>query len=432
MNVLILTPDAVGSTLLQRMLTIYMQLHEFDRPVINLHELTNGLAKYYSPEFNRELVGKRTLEKWGYYQTLPEIVDILSSVDHYKTSRLAHYHLLNRGDSINHQIPFYNYLNENFYIIACRRANVFEHAVSMTMNKIHKKLNVYAAQEKIESFYDLYSSGLSLDTEVFVSQLNRYKDYINWSQQYFNVARYFNYESDVPNLEKFILNLPVFSSQPQKITWEKNFGISFNNWNRMHYAASDLGSVMFKSLALNSTEILKLKDFTHDYQQHAPEEWPPVYSSDDLQQLPEEIKTQWIKQVFNQQGVSVLWDQPKQQLFQQLKANYNTAQQTIDQMIELGIIINGPPIKKQTFAEKKQIVHNFQELLKIYNDWAEQNPDIAQPITDESMQQDIKNENNWWDLLTNAADAVPALPPSQQFSNQNDDRLEPGPVLKLQ
>ena len=35
MNVLILTPDAVGSTLLQRMLTIYMQFHDFNRPVIN-------------------------------------------------------------------------------------------------------------------------------------------------------------------------------------------------------------------------------------------------------------------------------------------------------------------------------------------------------------------------------------------------------------
>jgi hypothetical protein len=39
MNILILTPDAVGSTLLQRVLTMYMQFHEFDRPVINLHEL---------------------------------------------------------------------------------------------------------------------------------------------------------------------------------------------------------------------------------------------------------------------------------------------------------------------------------------------------------------------------------------------------------
>jgi len=74
---LILTPDAVGSTLLQRMLTIYMQFHKFDRPTINLHELTNGLAKYYSPEFNQELVGKKTLASWGYHQTLQQVVELL-------------------------------------------------------------------------------------------------------------------------------------------------------------------------------------------------------------------------------------------------------------------------------------------------------------------------------------------------------------------
>jgi hypothetical protein len=143
MNVLILTPDAVGSTLLQRMLTIYMQFHQLDRPTINLHELTNGLAKHYSLEFNQELVGKRTVKNWGYYQSLTEVVDLLSSVDHYKTSRLAHYHIRRRGDTIAQQIPFYEYLNENFYVIACRRSNVFEHALSMTLGKFTKKLNVF-------------------------------------------------------------------------------------------------------------------------------------------------------------------------------------------------------------------------------------------------------------------------------------------------
>ena len=106
MNVLILTPDAVGSTLLQRMLTIYMQFHDFGRPVINLHELTNGLARYYSPEFNRELVSKHALKSRGYHQSLQQVVEMLSSVDHYKTSRLAHYHLVRRGDSVAEQIPF--------------------------------------------------------------------------------------------------------------------------------------------------------------------------------------------------------------------------------------------------------------------------------------------------------------------------------------
>ena len=96
MNVLILTPDRVGSTLLQRLITIYMQFHEFDQPVINLHELTNGITKYYNPVFNAEVLGK-SIEKgqYGYFQTLQEVTTLLDSVDHYKTSRLALYHIRN-------------------------------------------------------------------------------------------------------------------------------------------------------------------------------------------------------------------------------------------------------------------------------------------------------------------------------------------------
>ena len=130
MNVLILTPDAVGSTFLQRVLTIYMQLHNFDRPVINLHELTNGIAKYYNPELGQEVLGKKQ-DKWGYYQSLEQVVEILSSVDHYKTSRLALYHIKNRGDSLADQVQFYQYLRDNFYIISCRRENLFEHAIKI-------------------------------------------------------------------------------------------------------------------------------------------------------------------------------------------------------------------------------------------------------------------------------------------------------------
>ena len=47
MNVLILTPDRVGSTLLQRLITIYATINENHNPLtINLHELTNGLVTY--------------------------------------------------------------------------------------------------------------------------------------------------------------------------------------------------------------------------------------------------------------------------------------------------------------------------------------------------------------------------------------------------
>ena len=63
MNVLILTPDAVGSTLLQRLITIYMQFHPYDKPVINLHELTNGLVKYYNSNFQQELIWRNIKKK---------------------------------------------------------------------------------------------------------------------------------------------------------------------------------------------------------------------------------------------------------------------------------------------------------------------------------------------------------------------------------
>jgi len=87
-----------------------MLRREFDKPVINLHELTNGLESYYNTKLNQIVVGKLRGTEWGYYQTLAEIIDLLKSADHYKTSRLAHYHIINRKDTIADQIHFMNIL----------------------------------------------------------------------------------------------------------------------------------------------------------------------------------------------------------------------------------------------------------------------------------------------------------------------------------
>lgn len=403
MNVLILTPDAVGSTLLQRMLTIYMQFHHFDRPVINLHELTNGIAKYYSPEFNQELVGKKTVQNWGYYQTLQQVVELLSSVDHYKTSRLAHYHIRRRGDTIEQQIPFYKYLNENFYVIACRRANVFEHALSMTLSKITKKLNVFNAYEKIDTFYDIYQSGVTLDPTVFVNHLNAYKLYIEWSEQHFEVASYFNYEQDIPRLEQYILDLPVFASQPSLITWHKNFGISFNDWNKMHYASSDLTSLPYEPGHSLENALLESSSSVVDYQQNAPSDWPAVFSTTDIKNLPQEIQQRWVQHQIHQGGIVPFLSKEKQQLLSQYQPNYNQAQRTIDQMIELGIVISGPPIKKQTLMEKQKTIKNFDLLVELYNNWASENTNIAQPITSTAISDSIETERKFWEFQADSA-----------------------------
>ena len=57
MNVLILTPDRVGSTLLQRLITVYANLNENQQPLtINLHELTNGLVSYHNDITQQKLL----------------------------------------------------------------------------------------------------------------------------------------------------------------------------------------------------------------------------------------------------------------------------------------------------------------------------------------------------------------------------------------
>lgn len=399
MNVLILTPDAVGSTLLQRMLTIYMQFHDFGRPVINMHELTNGLAKYYSPEFNREIVGKKTVQNWGYHQTLQQVVELLSSVDHYKTSRLAHYHIRRRGDTIQQQVPFYSYLNENFYVIACRRANVFEHALSMTLNTITKKLNVYDAYEKIDTFYEIYKSGVTLDPAVFERQLDAYRLYVSWSEQHFDVASYFNYEQDIPRLEQYILDLPVFSSQTNRVTWDQNFGISFNDWNKMHYARSDLNHLALETSGDLKKLISKSTDIVEHYQQHAPENWPAVNSLEDIANLPMEIQQQWVQNIIHREGMLPFLNPTQQQALVQFKHGYNQAQQTITQMIDLGIIINGPPIKKQTLSEKQRTIRNFDQLIEIYNNWALAYPESASPLSDQDLSSKVHTESEFWNSI---------------------------------
>jgi hypothetical protein len=375
------------------MLTIYMQFHKFDRPVINLHELTNGLAKYYSPEFNQELIGKKTLEKWEYYQSLEKVIDLLSSVDHYKTSRLAHYHIVRRGDTIDQQIPFYNYLNENFYVIACRRQNVFEHALSMTLNSVTKKLNVYSQHEKLDTFFELYQSGIDLDSQAFTCQLDAYRDYVNWSNQHFNISSYFNYEQDVPRIEQFILNLPLFTSQPELITWEKNFGITFNTWNKMHYARSDLGSLMLESTPeinlsiLNSPPPKKIGRF---------ENGRLVEQKNNDYLLPAAVGHMPTKQHIENNGIFSLLSQNRQDQLSFAKKGYIEAQKTIDQMINLGIIISGPPIKKQTLDEKKKIIKNFNKLIDVFNGWAEKNSDLCDTISDNNINNQITVESQFW------------------------------------
>lgn len=340
MNVLILTPDRVGSTLLQRLLTIYMNMQNFDQPVINLHELTNGLIKYFNPRFNREVLGKPN-GGWGYYQTLSEIVDLLKSTEHYKTSRLALYHIVNRQDSMGDQLSFYQYLNDNFFIISARRENLLEHALSWCIQLHSKKLNVFSHSEKISIFSDLYQNKITIEDESLIKYLDQYVKYLQWVDNHFQVGSYFKYERDMPNIENYILNLPVFNQKPQ-LTWKDTFGIDWKDWNQCHYLLSDLSGL---SQQIQSNQLLLEHNTT---------------SINDYKLMPSNSTTGVLQHLSGADQTFLL---EKQQ-------SYKTVHQAITELVQDKVLVTGVPIKLQTLAEKKLLIKNFDHCVSVYNNWA--------------------------------------------------------------
>lgn len=378
MNVLLLTPDRVGSTLLQRLLTIYMLRREFDQPVINLHELTNGLVKYFHTELNQQVLGKPdgVNQKWGYFQSLPEIADLLSSVDHYKTSRMAHYHLMQRQDSIKDQLEFYEYLNNNFYIISCRRENLFEHALSWVINSHSKKLNVYSADEKISTFSDIYKQGITVSKEALHTHLNNYKNYIEWSDRYFNIQSYFNYDTDVRNIENYILNLD-FMRGHSKNTWEDMFGQSFANFNTCHKLLPDLQlinsadndtvKVAFHSpKQILQWDSLKGADWPSLSEINCSTETLPTVIAQEINEFKRTLK-------LNLDPITGRVNTNVAQFLNENLTKYVSAYNSLDQLVKQGFLVTGVPIKLQSLKEKQLLIKNYTEAIEWYNEWAIRN-----------------------------------------------------------
>lgn len=369
MNVLILTPDRVGSTLLQRLLTVYMLRKGFDKPVINLHELTNGLVKYHNELLNQEVLGKPQGSEWGYFQTLPAIQELLTSAEHYKTSRLAHYHIVNRKDSIADQLKFYDYLNKNFYIISCRRENLLEHALSWSINSHSKKLNVYSPLEKINVFQNIYNNGIECSRQSLEKYLTNYKKYIKWSDTYFNIQSYFNYEQAIGNVEEYILNLDFMKGATNN-SWSDMFGQSFDTYNNCHKLFPDLALYNMANADL-SMKLIEEEKYNFLKGTH----WPELadLSTTTLNNLPDDIG----KEIKNSFSIEILSQQKlTTEIAEFVSINlpaYKSTTTQINDLVSNGFLVTPIPIKLQTLKEKKQIIKNFTQCVEWYNTWVSDN-----------------------------------------------------------
>jgi hypothetical protein len=432
MNVLLLSPDAVGGTLLERLITIYMQFHEYDKPVLNVTHPEGGVGSYYSPDFNQEILSKRDMP-YGFYQTLDEVAELYKNAQHYVVTKLTYHSMKERHDPPNQTVPFYQFFNENYFVIACRRENVFENALSWGIKKISKARNVYSHHAKISSFINYYRDGLEIDPQSLVDSLEQYKNYLQWVDDNFAPSSYYYYERHVFDIEKYILSLPMFSGQPVKKTWADVYGMKFNDWNRCHFLASDLGSIALNNpntfpqiadaikTSKPTAQTAELpwtmpRVFLESYNHAADPSWPRIETVKEFEALPDHIK-QECKDVHHitthlthsdlHRNVAVNLSAEHHQFLSAHSTNYLKAVKSIERMEQLDIAMGLPPIKKQTLAEKKYMIKNFDQCAEVYNTWIEKNPGIAAPVTSESLSALSANEKTFWH---NQGQATPQLP----------------------
>jgi hypothetical protein len=176
MNVLILTPDGVGSTILQRITTLALYLNQID--VVNCHELTNGLMVK-----NNKIYKDFSFE---YSQNLDDVIALLQQSKFSLVSRLAKYHLDNRKDDLNSQKKFYNFLKSfNDKILVCRRKNIFEYAMSWSIREKSQVLNVYEKKHRVA-----VREVNSVDTHFFLKKCQEYVGYVKWIEENFKDYKY--------------------------------------------------------------------------------------------------------------------------------------------------------------------------------------------------------------------------------------------------
>ena len=218
MNILILTPDGVGSTILQRLLTMALHLESVN--VVNTHELTNGL-------YLEKGVPKKKFQLL-YSQTLLDIIKLLESSNRDVTivSRLAKYHIDTRKDSLKSQKIFFNFLN-SFYKkkIMCVRNNIFEYAMSWSIRERSGILNVHDKKDK-----NSVMQVSEVDEDFFLKKCNEYVNYRNWVQYNFPDAEQISYEDMIIHSDFTIEKIIGY-----KNSFNKNFGINLSLILKMEY-----------------------------------------------------------------------------------------------------------------------------------------------------------------------------------------------------
>ena len=221
-NYLILTPDGVGSTYLQRALTVYLQCADLD--YWNTHELLNGL----------ENKNGNLCKDWShlYKQSIEQICELLLVTGNFLVSRIARYHITSRLKNRNEDYSiFYKECNRKFNnIVFCER-DPFEYALSWGIRHKSGLLNVYSVAQRIET----HGVGVKepIDLDFFLSKLDQYAEYEYWAQDNFNITKKVNYDDLHNDVDQQMQDITGLDHTVQDKT-----GMSLQDYSRYRYLLS--------------------------------------------------------------------------------------------------------------------------------------------------------------------------------------------------
>jgi len=247
-NYLILTPDGVGSTYLQRALTVYLNSAGLD--YWNTHELLNGLG----------LQEGKLYKDWKlkYSQTVPDICNLLQSTNNNLVSRIAQYHITGRLEEKkeNYQ-QIFDTCNSKFdRIFYCTR-DPFEYALSWSIRRNTNILNVYNIKERI----DVHGNDIkqNIDLKFFNRKLEQYSRYEYWAEDNFNITQSVAYDNIHHNIDDVMKELTGLDHNV-----EERFGISLQDYSTVRYLISMYIQTKDKKYQFDKVKtlgVLKLKKF---------------------------------------------------------------------------------------------------------------------------------------------------------------------------
>jgi len=220
-RILVLTPDAIGSTYFQRSLTVYLNYHGYITQ--NYHELAN------------------------FTNILSDLVENLAINSNNIVARCSPYRSLDFDQTENY-LKFCKHFFTNIYVIErCSFESALSYCNTHQPNK-ERPLNVYSKHQYLKN---KNKTSYNITTNNFIESLKYFEDFYVWVDKYFPNHKKINYSDLVSDPDSLFKDEFNISSTKELYLKE------YNKFNTLRIRNKDLNSYTASELL----KFIELSDY---------------------------------------------------------------------------------------------------------------------------------------------------------------------------